>query len=256
MITMALNPQFPENSYKMTEEDVKRLIELRASNEALFTGKRNSAKLAWSTILKGLGLEGKLTPDQIAKKWDNLRTKYKDLKQPYQGQDSLGGAVESWPWFHIMDEAMHGRLFNSSLVLSLDGTHSQDGTQSQTQSQTQSHNQNQNQSHNQTQTQSQSQSQSHNHNQSQENTDILEFLIKTEMEDTVAQEAAVHDGTLHGDAAPTEGVPMGWRRMSECSYKSKEMEKDPRIQIISLKREFIHIIQSDQRAFRGVSRKI
>lgn len=87
----------------MTEEDVKRLIEFRASNEALFTGKRNSAKIAWryvthlyisnncgrvtlslipvcllpSTILKGLGLEGKLTSEQIAKKWDNLRTKYK-----------------------------------------------------------------------------------------------------------------------------------------------------------------------------------
>lgn len=30
-----------------------------------------------STILKGLGLEGKLTSEQIAKKWDNLRTKYK-----------------------------------------------------------------------------------------------------------------------------------------------------------------------------------
>lgn len=123
-------PQFPENNYKskypplcvlrfcspcacwpltplplVTEEDVKRLIEFRASNEALFTGKRNSAKIAWryepsfclekhlwagvpsqltpppcvspSTILRGLGLEGKLTADQIAKKWDNLRTKYK-----------------------------------------------------------------------------------------------------------------------------------------------------------------------------------
>lgn len=31
-----------------------------------------------STILKGLGLEGKLTSEQIAKKWDNLRTKYKE----------------------------------------------------------------------------------------------------------------------------------------------------------------------------------
>lgn len=81
MITMesVLNPlpQFPENNYKseqpclfdlvflschccwlltfdpcvspppVTEEDVKRLIEFRASNEALFTGKRNSAKIAW-----------------------------------------------------------------------------------------------------------------------------------------------------------------------------------------------------------------
>ncbi|KAK5866749.1 hypothetical protein PBY51_011300 [Eleginops maclovinus] len=193
-------PQFPENSYKMTEEDVKRLIEFRASNEALFTGKRNSAKIAWSTILKGLGLEGKLTADQIAKKWDNLRTKYKDLKQPYQGQDSLGGVVESWPWFHIMDEAMHGRLYNSSLVLSLDGTRPP-------------HNHNQSQ------------------NQSQENTDILEFLIKTEMEDTVAQEAAVHDGTLHGAAPPAEGVPMGWRRMSECSYKMSEAETERLIKL-------------------------
>ena len=31
----------------VTEEDVKRLIEFRASNESLFTGKRNSAKIAW-----------------------------------------------------------------------------------------------------------------------------------------------------------------------------------------------------------------
>ncbi|XP_068579096.1 uncharacterized protein [Cebidichthys violaceus] len=201
MITMesVLNPlpQFSENSYKMTEEDVKRLIEFRASNESLFTGKRNSAKIAWSTILKGLGLEGKLTADQIAKKWDNLRTKYKDLKQPYQGQDHIGGVVESWPWFHIMDEAMHGRLYNSNLVLSPEPRCSSS-----------------NQS---------------NHNQ--ENTDILEFLIKTEMEDTVAQEAAEDHGTSRADAAPAEGVPMGWRRMSECSYKMTEPETERMIKL-------------------------
>ncbi|XP_037623910.1 uncharacterized protein LOC119487258 isoform X1 [Sebastes umbrosus] len=205
MITMesALNPlpQFPENSYKMTEEDVKRLIEFRASNEALFTGKRNSAKIAWSTILKGLGLEGKLTADQIAKKWDNLRTKYKDLKQPYQGQDHIGGVVESWPWFHIMDEAMHGRLYNSNLVLSPE-TAGNAGHRCNNQP-----------------------------SQNQENTDILEFLIKTEMEDTVAQEAAEHDGTGHAEAAPAEGVPMGWRRMSECSYKMTEPETERMIKL-------------------------
>lgn len=38
---------------------------------------KRSPLLILSTILKGLGLEGKLTADQIAKKWDNLRTKYK-----------------------------------------------------------------------------------------------------------------------------------------------------------------------------------
>ncbi|XP_028287433.1 uncharacterized protein LOC114452359 [Parambassis ranga] len=202
MITMdaALNPlpHFPENSYKMTEEDVKRLIEFRASNEALFTGKRNSAKIAWSTILKGLGLEGKLTADQIAKKWDNLRTKYKDLKQ---GQDHSGAVVESWPWFQIMDEAMQGRLYNSSLVLSPDNG-GDAGHRGNSQAA-----------------------------QTQENSDILEFLIKTEMEDTVAAEAAEDDGTAHPEAVPIEGVPMGWRRMSECSYKMSEPETERMIKL-------------------------
>ncbi|XP_006807950.2 uncharacterized protein LOC102788975 [Neolamprologus brichardi] len=194
-------PHFPENSYKMTEEDVKRLIEFRASNEALFTGKRNSAKIAWSTILKGLGLEGKLTADQIAKKWDNLRTKYKDLKQPYQGQDHMGGVVESWPWFHIMDEAMQGRLYNSNLVLSPE-TAGNAGHRGNCQP-----------------------------NQNQENTDILEFLIKTEMEDTVAAETAADDGGVHTEAPPPEGIPMGWRRMTECSYKMSEQETERMIKL-------------------------
>ncbi|XP_074532818.1 uncharacterized protein LOC141795931 isoform X2 [Halichoeres trimaculatus] len=200
----ALNPlpQFTENSYKMTEEDVKRLIEFRASNEALFTGKRNSAKIAWSTILKGLGLEGKLTADQIAKKWDNLRTKYKDLKQPYQGQDHIGGVVESWPWFHIMDEAMQGRLYNSNLVLCPENANNNPTHRCNNQQ-----------------------------NQNQENTDILEFLIKTEMEDTVAAEAVEDDGTVHVEAPPAEGVPMGWRRMSECSYKMSEPETERMIKL-------------------------
>lgn len=180
-------PHFVENTYKMTEEDVKRLIEFRASNEALFTGKRNSAKIAWSTILKGLGLEGKLTADQIAKKWDNLRTKYKDLKQPYQGQD-VTGVVESWPWFHMMEEAMHGRLFNSDLVLSPDpSVNSCDRGNNQS-------------------------------SQNQENTDILEFLIKTEMDDSVAMNRR-NNRTMNAGASAVEGIPLGWRRMSECTYK-------------------------------------
>uniref|UniRef100_A0A3Q2TM04 Uncharacterized LOC105929716 n=1 Tax=Fundulus heteroclitus TaxID=8078 RepID=A0A3Q2TM04_FUNHE len=230
MITMepslqpSLQPNLQENSYKseylrtcepgvlpcgftcdfsptVTEEDVKRLIQFRASNEALFTGKRNSAKIAWSTILKGLGLEGKLTADQIAKKWDNLRTKYKDLKQPYQGQEHLGAVVESWPWFHIMDEAMQGRLFNSSLVLSPDtpgnAAHHPDCQPC--------------------------------HNQ--ENTDILEFLIKTEMDETVMGEPMEEDQPCHNEAPPTGGMPMGWRRMTECTYKMTEAETERMIKL-------------------------
>uniref|UniRef100_A0AAV2L2D8 Myb/SANT-like DNA-binding domain-containing protein n=1 Tax=Knipowitschia caucasica TaxID=637954 RepID=A0AAV2L2D8_KNICA len=194
---VALN-QFSENSYKMTEDDVKRLIEIRASNEALFTGKRNSAKLAWSTILKGLGLEGKLTPDQISKKWDNLRSKYKDLKQPYQGQELSGGLESSWPWFHMMEEAMHGRLFNSSLVLHPDPEVEQGEEPSEEQSQP----------------------------QPQENQDILEFLIKTEMDESVEMRRT--RSSVGTTAAP---VPLGWRRMSECSYRWTDNETEKLIKL-------------------------
>lgn len=117
-----------------------------------------------------------------------------DLKQPYQGQDNMVGVVESWPWFHIMDEAMQGRLYNSNLVLSPEAASNAAHRYSSQQ------------------------------NQNQENTDILEFLIKTEMEDTVAAETAEDDGTVHADPPPAEGVPMGWRRMSECSYKSRQTQ--------------------------------
>ncbi|XP_053741568.1 uncharacterized protein zgc:171459 [Synchiropus splendidus] len=174
-----------ENPYKMTEEDVKRLIEFRASNEVLFTGRRNSAKIAWSTILKGLGLEGKLTSDQIAKKWDNLRTKYKDLKQAKAG----GAGLESWPWYHIMDDALQGRLFNSDLVLNPESMSDYRGC-----------------------------------SQNPDSTDILEFLIKTEMEDSAALEG--------GEAEPAEGVvPVGWRRTTEWSYKMSEAETEAMIKL-------------------------
>ncbi|KAJ0069765.1 hypothetical protein NL108_013299, partial [Boleophthalmus pectinirostris] len=147
-------------------------------------------------ILKGLGLEGKLTPDQIAKKWDNLRTKYKDLKQPYQGQE-VSGVVESWPWFHMMEEAMHGRLYNSSMVLNPDSEPDQNQEQNQTQ------------------------------NQTQENQDILEFLIKTEMDESVNMSRRTRSSTGN----TTTGAALGWRRISECSYKWTDNETEKLIKL-------------------------
>ncbi|XP_051916141.1 uncharacterized protein LOC127597269 isoform X2 [Hippocampus zosterae] len=185
-------PNMTASSYKMSEDDVRRLIEFRASNELLFNGKRNSAKKAWSTILTGLDLQGKLTPEQIAKKWDNLRTKYKDLKQPYQstGWDHAGGAAESWPWFRLMDDAMHGRLYNSHMVLSaLDDSRRRDDD------------------------------------------DILEFLIKTEMDDSVAAESTDEDGSGAEPVEPPDGLPVGRRRMSESSYKMSEAETERLIKV-------------------------
>ncbi|XP_048870694.1 protein Daple [Brienomyrus brachyistius] len=105
--------------YKLTDEDTAKLIKLRAANDALFTGKRNAAKFGWRAILKELGLQGKMRADQAAKKWENLKKKYKDLKYPPVGHGTQTAEVTSspWQWFHLMNEAMEGRLAGSAPVL-------------------------------------------------------------------------------------------------------------------------------------------
>ncbi|KAM4573167.1 uncharacterized protein PAE49_008075 isoform 2-T2 [Odontesthes bonariensis] len=106
-----------ELSYKMTDQDTRRMIKLRAANEMLFTGRRNAAKAAWKAILKELGLQGKVSTYQMAKKWDNLKRRYKDLKYPPVGMESVADSASSWPWFHLMNEAMEGRLANGAPLL-------------------------------------------------------------------------------------------------------------------------------------------
>ncbi|XP_037539049.1 uncharacterized protein LOC119415952 [Nematolebias whitei] len=106
-----------EFSYKMSDQDTRRMIKLRAANEILFTGRRNAAKAAWKAILKELGLQGKVSTYQMAKKWDNLKRRYKDLKYPPVGMESIADGSSSWPWFHLMNEAMEGRLVSSAPLL-------------------------------------------------------------------------------------------------------------------------------------------
>ncbi|KAJ8245301.1 hypothetical protein GJAV_G00269330 [Gymnothorax javanicus] len=104
--------------YKLSDEDTANLIKLRASNEALFTGKRNASKFAWRAVIKELGLQGKVTSGQASKKWENLKKKYKELKYP-PGGVRVGNdvAAASWQWFFLMNEALEGRLGNSAPAL-------------------------------------------------------------------------------------------------------------------------------------------
>uniref|UniRef100_A0A672I3L5 Myb/SANT-like DNA-binding domain-containing protein n=1 Tax=Salarias fasciatus TaxID=181472 RepID=A0A672I3L5_SALFA len=97
--------------------DTRMMIKLRAANEPLFTGRRNAAKAAWRAILKELGLQGKISTYQMAKKWDNLKRRYKDLKYPPVGMESVADGASSWPWFQLMNEAMEGRLASSAPLL-------------------------------------------------------------------------------------------------------------------------------------------
>ncbi|XP_028814780.1 uncharacterized protein LOC114767306 [Denticeps clupeoides] len=103
-------PNSSDVSYKLTASDTTKLIKLRASYEALFTGKRNAAKAGWSAILKELGLEGKVSTERLAKKWDNLKKRYRELKYPPLGMDVEGVkvAAASWRWFGLMDKVDAG----------------------------------------------------------------------------------------------------------------------------------------------------
>ncbi|XP_021429380.1 uncharacterized protein LOC115134128 isoform X1 [Oncorhynchus nerka] len=115
MEAMDKRPFGSEYNYKMSENDISRLIKLRATNDAIFTGKRNSAMPAWRAMLVELGLEGKLTTGQLKKKWENLKKKYKDFKYPPLGMEKVNPM--SWRWFHLMDDAIEGRLSGSARIL-------------------------------------------------------------------------------------------------------------------------------------------
>ncbi|KAF3856833.1 hypothetical protein F7725_017556 [Dissostichus mawsoni] len=57
-----------------------------------------------------MGLQGKVTPLQAKKKWDNLKKKYKDCKYPGSGEGVSGKpTAASWPWFVQMDEVLGQR---------------------------------------------------------------------------------------------------------------------------------------------------
>ncbi|XP_078112445.1 uncharacterized protein LOC144521739 [Sander vitreus] len=104
------------NTYRMTDRDITRMIQLRATNTSIFTGKRNSAMRGWRAIRREMGLQGTMTAWQLKKKWDNLKEKYKVLKNPPAGMESLT-QPSSWRWFRLMDEALSGRLVGSAPVV-------------------------------------------------------------------------------------------------------------------------------------------
>ncbi|XP_026869736.2 uncharacterized protein zgc:171459 isoform X2 [Electrophorus electricus] len=92
-------------TYKLSEADIKNLIRVRTANAGLFTRRRNAAKTAWSAILNELGLEDKVTVEQIAKKWENLKMKYKEIKFPPPGMEVVPRSSQ-WKWFDLLDEAL------------------------------------------------------------------------------------------------------------------------------------------------------
>ncbi|XP_036004823.1 uncharacterized protein si:dkeyp-38g8.5 [Fundulus heteroclitus] len=103
-----------EFTYKMSNNEIQNFVKLRVSNSYLFSGLRNSSKWAWRTILKHMGLHQRMNHRQASKKWENLKKRYKELKNPPEGVKAV---PESWPFFNLMDDAMEGRLQGSAPIL-------------------------------------------------------------------------------------------------------------------------------------------
>ncbi|XP_066520159.1 uncharacterized protein si:ch73-193c12.2 [Hoplias malabaricus] len=98
-----------------TDANTADLIVWSISNRSLFTGKRNTALRAFELFVNEQGLEGKVTPAWVKKKWENLRQKYKDLK----GLSLMGGdpSAHFWKWYTVMDQAFGSEIPNVSSIL-------------------------------------------------------------------------------------------------------------------------------------------
>ncbi|KAL7394671.1 hypothetical protein ABVT39_001760 [Epinephelus coioides] len=91
-----------------TPEETRRLIKFRAENEQRFLKSKAAAKQLWETLIKELGLEGKITS---SKKWENLKKKYKELRTPKAGSGTDAGetTASSWQFFEDMLEVLGAR---------------------------------------------------------------------------------------------------------------------------------------------------
>ncbi|KAM4712252.1 uncharacterized protein FYW61_021202 isoform 2-T2 [Anableps anableps] len=103
--------QVNKETHKWTPQETRRLIRFRAENEHLFLKSKKAAKLLWETLIKELGLEGKVTSQQVSKKWENLKKKYKDLGMLKAGFGTDRGEVTpvTWQYFDDMHEVLGSR---------------------------------------------------------------------------------------------------------------------------------------------------
>ncbi|XP_026860497.2 UBX domain-containing protein 1 isoform X1 [Electrophorus electricus] len=101
-------------NFKWTDANTADLIVWRVSNSSLFTGKRNTAMRAFEQFVKEKALEGKVTPAWVKKKWENLRQKYKDIKN----LSMVGGepCAAPWKWYAVMDQALSGEITCTSMT--------------------------------------------------------------------------------------------------------------------------------------------
>ncbi|KAM4569283.1 uncharacterized protein PAE49_008818 isoform 3-T3 [Odontesthes bonariensis] len=71
-----------------------------------------------------MGFQQKMTHCQASKKWENMKNRYKELKNPQDGKKVF---PELWPYFSLMDDAMEGRLQGNAPILKALSNNSSNG---------------------------------------------------------------------------------------------------------------------------------
>uniref|UniRef100_A0A8D2ZL01 Si:dkeyp-38g8.5 n=1 Tax=Scophthalmus maximus TaxID=52904 RepID=A0A8D2ZL01_SCOMX len=95
----------------VSSKEIQDFVQLRVSNDSLFSGRSDTSMVL---NLKQMGLQHKMTHSQASKKWENLKKRYKELKNP---PDGVKAFPEAWPHFTLMDDAIKGRLVGSAPIL-------------------------------------------------------------------------------------------------------------------------------------------
>ncbi|XP_078099886.1 uncharacterized protein LOC144512817 [Sander vitreus] len=98
-------------SHKWTPKETRQLIHFRAENEQKFLKSKYAAKQLWETLMKEMGLEGKVTGQQASKKWENLKQRYKELRTPKTGSGTDMGEVTAatWQFYEDMHKVLGAR---------------------------------------------------------------------------------------------------------------------------------------------------
>ncbi|KAG5887577.1 hypothetical protein JTB14_009985 [Gonioctena quinquepunctata] len=92
---------------------VQVLINLRMKHSKMFTRRRNSASEGWKLVfdeLKESGAPEYVTIMKIKKKWMNLMTRYRQIKNT-----TLNSEMITWPYYEQMDRAFGKELETNSL---------------------------------------------------------------------------------------------------------------------------------------------
>ncbi|CAH1183254.1 unnamed protein product [Phaedon cochleariae] len=107
------------HNFKCTKFDplwVQVLINLRMKHSKMFTRRRNSASEGWKLVfdeLKESGAPDYVTISKIKKKWMNLMTRYRQIKNTTMNSDCI-----TWPYYEPMNNAL-GKDFDTDADLSI-----------------------------------------------------------------------------------------------------------------------------------------